>query len=126
MALTVRVFRFDPAKDESPYYASYSLPEGGVSVLAALRYIYECLDPTLGFRNYYCNCEVCRSCEVRLNGRVTKGCVTILEDGQEYVIEPTVRQAVIRDLVVDLDRERDPRDNSATIVSDGKEEEENN
>ena len=101
----VKVFRFNPEGDERPRYESYSVPfEEGTSVLQALRYIYENLDGTLAYKDYFCKTNQCGMCAMKVNGRSVFACNTKLE--KETVIEPLPNFPIIRDVVVDTGRER--------------------
>ncbi|MFQ6111717.1 MAG: 2Fe-2S iron-sulfur cluster-binding protein, partial [Nitrospinota bacterium] len=103
MEVSFRIFRFDPSRDKSPRYESYSIPwEEGFTVLSALRYIYQNLDRTLAYREYECFRGLCNSCRVSVDGRELKGCRALLEPGREYTLEPLRGRPIIRDLVVDF------------------------
>jgi len=75
--------------------------EERTTVLQALQYIYEKLDPTLAFE-YSCRYNRCGLCGVEVNGRPRLACVTFLED-DETTVAPLSNLPVIRDLVVDRD-----------------------
>jgi len=74
-----------------------------LAVPEALQEIYLTSDPTLAFRHYRCGRRLCRSCEVRVNGKVVRGCATLLHPGRAYRIEAARPEAVIRDLVFDFE-----------------------
>ncbi len=110
MEVSFRIFRFDPSRDESPRFESYSIPwEEGSTVLSALRYIYRNIDRTLAYREYECYRGLCNSCRVSVDGREHKGCRTLLEPGREYTLKPLRGRRVIRDLVVDFGDEEKGR-----------------
>lgn len=95
--ISVQVRRGD--KNESELVA-YEVPlEDGQSVLGVLQYIYDHLDPSIGFT---CSCRIglCSSCLVRVNGKVVQSCTT-LADG-DMVIEPYKEDTLVRDLVTEL------------------------
>jgi succinate dehydrogenase/fumarate reductase-like Fe-S protein len=99
----LKVFRFNPDIDTIPYYTSYTLPwTEGLTMLAAIRMIYAQIDPSLGFRNYFCGRGLCAACRLTIDGTVKRACHVILEAGREYVVEPLKNYPVIRDLVVDF------------------------
>ena len=78
-------------------FITYELPiEPGQSVLNAIQYIADYIDPTLTFT---CSCRIglCSGCLVRINGKVAKSCTTLVEDGM--VIEPYKENLVFRDIV---------------------------
>ncbi|MCL5734942.1 MAG: 2Fe-2S iron-sulfur cluster-binding protein [Actinobacteria bacterium] len=98
--ITVNVRRFDPEHDATGHLEAFSLPKDvidGMTIVTALGYIQENLDPTLAF---YYSCELgrCRGCLMDVNGEATFTCTTPVEDG--LVIEPLAHLPVIRDLVV--------------------------
>lgn len=96
----VKVFRFNPETDKKPRYESYEVPlEEGMSVLSGLRYIYENLDGTLAYKDYFCKTNQCGMCAMKVNGRPVFACNTKLEE--ETVIEPLPNFPIIRDVVVD-------------------------
>jgi fumarate reductase iron-sulfur subunit len=83
----VKVFRFNPEMDKKPRYESYEVPlEEGMSVLRGLRYIYENLDGTLAYKDYFCKTNQCGMCAMKVNGRPVFACNAKLE--KETVIEP--------------------------------------
>jgi len=100
----LRVFRYDPERDEKPRYELYEVPYyRGMKVLDALIYIRENYDPTLAFR-YSCKIWRCGSCTVTVNGDARPACRAEVEPGKEYVIEPLRNLPVVRDLVVDFSK----------------------
>ncbi|MEO2069534.1 MAG: succinate dehydrogenase/fumarate reductase iron-sulfur subunit [Desulfurobacteriaceae bacterium] len=106
--VVLKVFRFNPEVDKSPYYQDYEVPVEG-TLLDALLYIKERLDPTLSFR-VFCRSEVCGSCSVRVNGKTKLACKTPMEtlvktwNRKPLKIDPLNHLNVIRDLVVDIDK----------------------
>ncbi len=111
MDVSLKVFRFDPETDAVPHYTNYALPwTEGLTLLAAIRRIYETLDPSLGFRNYFCGRGLCSSCLMMVDGKSKHSCHVLLEPGREYLVEPLKDYPVIRDLVVDYGAKRtDPQ-----------------
>ena len=94
--IKVKCFRFDPKKDESPYYDTFEVPLiGSMSIQDCLLYIRENLDPSLAF---FVNCRLgfCRRCLVRVNGKSCLACLTDAED--DFTVEPVLKDKVIRDL----------------------------
>ena len=110
--IRVKVLRFDPEKDEAPYYKTYEVPvEGPMSVLALLKYIYEELDPTLAFSGeHICYKGVCGTCIATVNGKVERTCMVIVNPGEEVVVEPPKGQPIVRDLVVDPGKQISTKD----------------
>lgn len=101
-AIRVKVFRFDPQRDEGPRYDSFELPvEAGRTVLGVLKTIYENYDPSLAF---YHSCRIgkCTGCHVKVNGKVRLACTELVE-GREVQIDP-MPGVLVRDLVVDRTR----------------------
>ena len=97
--LTVRISRFDPAKDEAAHFENYTVNiNEGARVLHVLHAIHDTLDPTLSFR-YSCASGQCGSCAVRVNGEPVLACMEEAKDG--IIIEP-IHLPVKKDLVVDL------------------------
>ena len=112
----IKVFRFDPEVDKKPRYETYRVPLGG-SVLDALRYIYEQYDSSLSFR-FGCagpTYERCGACPVLVNGQPALSCKKLLEEG--VTVDPHPKFELIKDLAVDLDREKtDAQKSRAPLV----------
>jgi len=97
--VNIETFRYDPQKDSSPYWRAYTIPfEDKNTVLGALLYIQENLDPTLAFR-YGCRYKRCGLCALEVNGKPRMACHTYLEEGMR--LAPLEGLPLIRDLVVD-------------------------
>jgi fumarate reductase (CoM/CoB) subunit B len=97
--ITVRVQRFDPGKDQEPYFQEYIVQvNDGARVLHVLHAIHDEIDPTLQYR-YCCGSGQCGSCAVRVNRQPVLACMEEARDGM--TIEP-LKLPVKRDLVVDL------------------------
>lgn len=96
--IEVKVLRYDPNKDEKPYYETYKVEKKEkMKVLDALNYINEKYNSNLAYR---CSCRAgqCGSCALKVNGEVVLACKAEIEDNA--VIEP-LDFDVIKDLVVD-------------------------
>ncbi len=104
MERVFRIRRFDPDKDSKPYYSEYRFDAPrGMTVLEALFYIIENVDPSLSFR-YNCRAAVCGSCGMEINGKHRLACATqVSELKGDVVIEPLPGLRVVKDLVVDMD-----------------------
>ena len=101
--VNMKVFRYDPGKDEAPAYVEYEVPwSEGLLVLSALKYIRDNIDDTLAFRDYCCGCSWCMSCLMKVNGKGTRTCSWLLKPGESVVVEPMTGSPVIKDLVVDF------------------------
>ncbi|NLW25800.1 MAG: hypothetical protein GXY91_11325 [Clostridia bacterium] len=100
--IDIEIFRYNPSKDNSPYYKLYKVPltvATKATVQNLLLYIYENIDSTLSFRNYKCNQGVCTSCLVKLNGQSVRSCCTFINVNEKVRIEPLNDLKVIKDLV---------------------------
>jgi len=102
----IHILRSDPEMGKGQKWQSYSVPSSG-SILDALRYVYEQEDSTLAFR-FGCSgpgYERCGACAVIVDGVPTLSCRHLVHEGAR--IEPHPKFEILRDLVVDFDRERD-------------------
>jgi succinate dehydrogenase/fumarate reductase iron-sulfur protein len=99
--IRVRIARFNSTTDSSAHYQTYDVPlEQRMTVMDALDYIYEKLDPSLAYHSHTsCHRRVCARCNVTVNGRAGLSCQT--EITGDTTIEPSPRFKVIRDLVVE-------------------------
>lgn len=100
-----RIFRFDPQKDEHPYFRNFFYEgEGKKSILEALMDIRNEQDSTLSFR-YSCREAICGSCAMVLSGKFNLACRTELRSlkNSDVVIEPLPNLEIQKDLVVDMD-----------------------
>jgi len=104
MELRLKIFRFDPGKDEKPYYQTYTVEAQPTDrLLDCLNRIRWEQDPTLSFR-MSCAHGVCGSDGMRINGICGLPCQKLVKDFKEEVLlEPMPVFRVIKDLVVDLD-----------------------
>jgi len=121
--VTLKIFRFDPDKDDCPKYSTYQFPySDGLTVHIALKYIYENLDNTLAFKDTCCYSLQCYGCLVRVNGKAVRACATPVSPGQTITVDPVVKSAVIRDLVVNFKSRvstQSYKDLFAAVVSPG-------
>ncbi|MHA2406795.1 MAG: 2Fe-2S iron-sulfur cluster-binding protein [Candidatus Ranarchaeia archaeon] len=101
----VKVSRFNPDVDKNPSLQSFTVPyEMGLSVLNVLQYIYDNLDPSLGFY-YSCRIGKCKGCNMMVNGKITMVCTS--PASSEMTIEPLTGYEVIKDLVIDQSKGRE-------------------
>lgn len=103
--IVIEVQRYRPDVDEKPHFESYDVPwTPDTSVLDALNWIKDNLDPTLSFR-WSCRMAICGSCGFTLNGKPYLGCEQFVRDFTPgpLRIEPLQNMAVEKDLVVDLE-----------------------
>lgn len=101
----LRVFRYDPEKDQNSRYQDYEVPwREGLTVLEALFYVLEKLDSTLAFR-YSCREAICGSCAMYISGSYRLACQTQVADarrGNVVQVDPLPHMKVLKDLVVDM------------------------
>jgi succinate dehydrogenase / fumarate reductase iron-sulfur subunit len=104
MKIRYRIKRFDPKKDQQPYFAEYDVEcEPTDRVLDGLNYIKWRLDGSLTYRRS-CAHGVCGSDAMMINGRNRLACKVLVKDvGGSVTIEPLRGFKVLRDLAVDLD-----------------------
>jgi len=101
--IEVRVCRYDPQTGEQPRFQKYLVPYyDGLTVINVVRYIQRHLDPTLAFRDFHCGRGICRTCQMKVNGKVVRSCCTPVVQGEELVIEPSDGGPVIRDLAISM------------------------
>lgn len=119
----VKIFRFDPSKDKSPYYDEFEVPidkirrtsRSRATVLDVLKYIKSNYDAGLSF---YASCLIpfyearekdrCTRgiCNVFLNGKPVLTCEHVIEGLKELIIEPpsvdpSLGFEVIKDLIAE-------------------------
>ncbi|RUO32406.1 succinate dehydrogenase/fumarate reductase iron-sulfur subunit [Aliidiomarina soli] len=101
---SIQILRYLPEESSQPFLQSFQVPvTDSTSVLDALNYIKESLDPTLSFR-WSCRMAICGSCGVMVNGIPKLGCKDFLRNyPNELIIEPLAHLPVERDLVVNMD-----------------------
>lgn len=100
----VSIRREDPSVKKSSHWASYEVPATrDMTVMEILQIIYCHLDSNLAYRQYRCGRRICRSCEVKLDGKIVRGCATLLHPGERHLIEPAHPGSLIRDLVFAFD-----------------------
>lgn len=69
-------------------YQTYALPIPATSLLMALRYIKDNMDPTLDFRAYHCAKGACNSCIMMLDEKIIRACEAMVEPGKTYKVSP--------------------------------------
>ncbi len=102
--ITFRILRYNP-DDGKPFIKEYQVEiKKGTTVLDALIFIKENLDPTLSFR-YSCRMGVCGSCGMFINGLPALACQTqVLHlETDKVEIKPLPNYDIIRDIVPDMD-----------------------
>jgi succinate dehydrogenase / fumarate reductase iron-sulfur subunit len=103
--VTLRIKRYNPEVDVKPVFREYNVEvESNDRMLDALNKVKWFSDGTLTFRRS-CAHGICGSDAMRINGRNRLACKVLMgELGRKVTIEPLIGFAVIKDLVVDLDR----------------------
>lgn len=100
LAMRLRVRRGGPGV--SPGYDTFDVPyEPGASVLDALIWIRQELDPTLAIRYSCINANACKECMVLVDGKVEYACTARLSS-ENMTIDPLENKRLIRDLVTDI------------------------
>lgn len=105
MKLDITIQRYLPEQAAEPFPQTYSVPyDASTSVLDALTYIKEELDPTLSYR-WSCRMAICGSCGMMINGKPTLGCNVFLRDYAKsgMLIEPLAHFPIERDLIIDME-----------------------
>ncbi|MFC1869232.1 2Fe-2S iron-sulfur cluster-binding protein [Thermodesulfobacteriota bacterium] len=103
MAVKVRVSRFDPLVDQTPYFETFDVPvtdKEAWTVSNILDYIQEHLDSSLSYyRHSACNRGICMRCIAKVNGRARLLCKHVVSDESDIVLEPIEGREVTKDLV---------------------------
>jgi succinate dehydrogenase / fumarate reductase, iron-sulfur subunit len=109
MQVTLRIRRFNPEKDEKPYWADYTLDdvEPTDQVLELLHRVKWEQDGTLALRRS-CAHGICGSDGMRINGVNQLACKTLVNSlgDENYLrvqVEPLLGLRVIKDLIVDME-----------------------
>jgi len=105
MDVTLKIFRYNPEKDQKWHYESYVIEEAEPTdrVLDLLEKVKAYHDGTLSFRRS-CAHGVCGSDAMRINGRNMLACKVLVKDvGEKITIEPLLGLKVIKDLIVDME-----------------------
>ena len=106
MKITLKIQRFDPQKDQQPYYRNYNLDiNPNARLLDAMMLVKRLQDGSLGFRKS-CAHGVCGSDAMRINGKDRLACKTLIknaaaENGDLITIEPLRYLPIQKDLIVD-------------------------
>jgi len=105
MDVTLKIFRYNPEKDQKWHYETYVIEEAEPTdrVLDLLEKVKAYHDGTLSFRRS-CAHGVCGSDAMRINGRNYLACKVLVKDvGNKITIEPLLGLKVIKDLIVDME-----------------------
>jgi len=103
--ILLRVFHHRPrAERDVPRMVTFRVPwTKGLTVLDALLWVKEHVDPGLAFR-YSCRMGICGSCGMTINGEPRLGCETQVDSLGTNVIEvgPLPNYPILRDVVTDF------------------------
>lgn len=103
--MKISVQRYRPETDSEPHFQEFTVPyTKESSLLEALNYIKDFLEPELSFR-WSCRMAVCGSCAMMVNGVPQLACKTFLreyDDSKVLKVQPLANFPIERDLVVDL------------------------
>lgn len=106
MDITLKIFRFDPEKDNEPFYQKYGIKAKRTDrILDCLNRIRWEQDGSLGYR-MSCGHGVCGSDAMKINGRCGLACQKLVKDFEtdEILVEPLPSFRVVKDLIVDVDQ----------------------
>jgi fumarate reductase iron-sulfur subunit len=107
LMMTIVVSRYRPEQDAQPWDQSFEVPYSyDTSVLEALQYIKDHLDPSLSFR-WSCRMAICGSCGFMVAGVPKLGCKTFLRD---YSQAGSIRISALDNFPVERDLVSDIRD----------------
>ena len=101
----LRVYRHNPsAPEDTPKIVTYRVPVSfGMTVLDALIWAKEHVDPSLAFR---CSCRmgICGSCGMQVNGVPRLACETQLTElgGDRVDVAPLANHPIVRDLATEF------------------------
>lgn len=105
MQVTLKIFRYNPEKDQKPHYDTYQLEADPTDrVLDLLENIKWQYDGTLSFRRS-CAHGVCGSDAMRVNGRNYLACKVLVKDlnSDKITVEPILGLRVLKDMIVDME-----------------------
>ena len=113
-----KIFRYNPDTDLYPCFKTYEVSIGEtITVLQILKQVFEEQDRTLCFRYFSCGFKFCNSCMMMINGKARHACLTLVNPGDEIVLEPLRNYPIIRDLAVDFGRSVYASDGTYQILS---------
>lgn len=105
MQIKLRVFRFDPEKDEKPRYDTFMMDvDPNDRVLDLLEYVKADFDSALALRRS-CAHGICGSDAMRVNGKNYLACKVLVKNlnSDQITVEPILGLRVIKDLIVDME-----------------------
>lgn len=103
MKIKLSIYRYNQSKKAKPQFQKYEIPyRKGMTLLDALQFIHQNIDPTLAFR-YECRMSICGTCGVMLNEKPVLSCSTQIDyTVRENIITPLSNFPVEKDLIVNL------------------------
>lgn len=103
MRVLLKIKRFNPEKDEKPWWGEYEVDvQPNDQLLDALHHVKWYLDGTLTLRRS-CAHGICGSDAMVVNNRNRLACKVLMKDlGKKVTVEPIRGLPVIKDLVVDM------------------------
>ncbi len=104
MRVRLKIKRFNPEQDETPYFGSYEVEaEPTDRLLDALNYVKWHIDGTLAYRRS-CAHGICGSDAMLINGVNRLACKVLIQDvGDNVTIEPIRGFPVLKDLIVNME-----------------------
>mgnify|MGYP000870969641 CR=1 FL=1 len=105
MDVTLKIFRYNPEKDEKPHFDTFQVrAEPTDRILDILEYIKGHHDGTLSYRRS-CAHGICGSDAMRINGRNYLACKVLVKDlgTDQITVEPLLGLPVLKDLIVDME-----------------------
>lgn len=100
MKITIKRF-----KDNKSYEESFEIKKRVQTLLEALYYIRDNIDPSLSF-DAGCRSGICGACSLRMDSKERLACTTKIED-RDITIEPLRYHRVLRDLRVDKSKTKE-------------------
>jgi succinate dehydrogenase / fumarate reductase iron-sulfur subunit len=104
MRAVLKIQRYDPEKDQEPYWNEYTVEaEPTDRLLDALNYVKWYQDGSLAYRRS-CAHGICGSDAMLINGHNALACKLLMKEvGEKVTIAPLPGFTVIKDLIVDFD-----------------------
>jgi len=99
--IQVKILRYNKIGDKKRHYQLYEIPcrDEKMTIMEVFDYINKHLDASFAYRKYNCNRGTCHSCLIKLNGRNVRACSSFIGVGETAVIDPFIRDKVIKDVV---------------------------
>lgn len=104
MQVTLKIFRYNPEKDQRGHYETYTVEaDENERVLDLMELVKGHFDGSLSFRRS-CAHGVCGSDAMRINSANRLACKTLVRDvGDHITIEPLLGLKIVKDLIVDME-----------------------